>query len=180
MAAKKASASKAKKSTATPADKPAAPPPAPAQAALPATSAADEPTVDMSDQLPPRARSAETTLVYAPRAEDAAHDQARHAVRLRRGSDVEVRYERDARDLDDAGAAARIEMGYRFDEGPVMMAVIADGQRNVQGILVRRAARITVPADARQELQVWFRLQLTDGRVLWDSAFARNHRIAVG
>ena len=90
-----------------------------------------------------------------------------------------VHYERGASDVGAKGNVARIEMGYRFDDGVAAMSVVADGQRNLQGVLVRRAPAIRIPADARKELQLWFKLEMEDGSVFWDSAFSRNYRLAV-
>lgn len=176
----------AKKATRKTTTKPAAAAPAPAAArpitpaGAPLPVAADEPTVDMGELPAARRKDPDATVVFAPLAGDAAHRAAREGTRLRPGSELAVRYDRAAEDVEGRGALARIEMGYRFDDGPVMMAVVADGQRSAQGALVRRTVRVPVPEGARRELQLWFRLQLADGNVLWDSAYARNHRFPVG
>ena len=154
------------------------PPPAPATALRPAS--VDEPTVDLHD---PRSTTAVTepplACRFAPLAQDGQSQAARAHLKLIPGRDLKVHYERGASDVGAKGNVARIEMGYRFDDGVAAMSVVADGQRNLQGVLVRRAPAIRIPADARKELQLWFKLEMEDGSVFWDSAFSRNYRLAV-
>ena len=154
------------------------PPAAPATALRPAS--VDEPTVDLHD---PRSTTAVTepplACRFAPLAQDGQSQAARAHLKLIPGRDLKVHYERGASDVGAKGNVARIEMGYRFDDGVAAMSVVADGQRNLQGVLVRRAPAIRIPADARKELQLWFKLEMEDGSVFWDSAFSRNYRLAV-
>ena len=103
-----------------------------------------------------------------------------HAGLAESGKPFEVSYLRNAADLHQAGEIDRVEMYYRINGGEVLALLLADGQRdsNTQ-TLVREIGRIDIPADSRGELEYWFRLITTDGRVLWDSDFGRNHRAEI-
>ena len=110
------------------------PPPAPATALRPAS--VDEPTVDLHDPRSPTT-VAEPPLAcrFAPLAQDSQSQAARAHLKLIPGRDLKVHYERGASDVGAKGNVARIEMGYRFDDGVAAMSVVADGQRNLQGVL---------------------------------------------
>jgi hypothetical protein len=124
-------------------------------------------------------RHPDETLTFGGQEEEAAQ---RHgdAVVLRPGSLVRVRYLRTLEDLGRTGDITRIEMGYQLDEDTPASALVADGQRTREGLLLRREPVVRVPAEPKHELQVWFRIDLANGHVVWDSQFARNYRFAVG
>ena len=103
-----------------------------------------------------------------------------HAGLAESGKPFEVSYLRSAADLHQAGEIERVEMYYRINGGEVLAALLADGQRDPgTGALVREVGRVDIPANTRGELEYWFRLITTDGRVLWDSDFGRNHRAEI-
>lgn len=169
----KPSAAKTRKKT----DASAAPPPpmaaAPAHGLVP--SSVDEPTVELDA---PRTHTEDdaVTVRFGPIGGDAEARKARAHVVLAQGARLKVHYDRDASDLGQGGEVVRIEMGYQFEGAGAGMSVVADGQRSAQGVLVRRAPVIRIPPGTTGELHVWFRLDTTDGRTLWDSAFSRNYR----
>lgn len=103
-----------------------------------------------------------------------------HGALAEGGKPFEVSYLRTAADLYQPGEIDRVELYYRINRGEVLALLLADGQRDPStGALVREVGRIDIPAEARGELEYWFRLITTDGRVLWDSDFGRNHRAEI-
>lgn len=137
----------------------------------------DDATVDMELPRGGRVLPPPVQLTFAPRGQDGVAQIDRQLAHIPREGRVRVTYLREAADLGQRGELARIEMGWKFGpQGTPSMAVVADGQRSLQGALVRRSPVLDVPPGADGELQVWFRLVTRDGRELWDSLDAYNHR----
>lgn len=150
----------------------------------PVSPASDEPTQDLTALREAAsshpAAGPEVVLTFDRGSNEARARADREKAVLRPGTSLRIRYVRDAEDLGQAtGKPVRIELGYRFDALPVGMATIADGQRTREGGLVRREPTLKVPTEARGELQLWFRVDLDDGRTLWDSLYGHNHRFKV-
>ena len=96
------------------------------------------------------------------------------------GKPFVVHYHRSAADIGQEGELERIELFYRVDGGRVLAELLADGERDADsGLLVRRPGRVDVPEGALREVEYWFKLTTTDGRVLWDSDYGRNYRAEV-
>jgi len=96
------------------------------------------------------------------------------------GKPVVIRYARGLIDLGAEGKLATVKMHHRIDGGPVTTQLLVDGSRDGQtGDLVRLPGTVDIPADAREQLEVWFELTTTDGVTAWDSNFGANHRLAV-
>jgi len=150
----------------------------------PLSPSSDEPTQDLSalrDAVTsPATAGEEVVLTFARGAEEPRARAEREKAVLKTGTRIRVRYLRQPQDLGQAGGRpVRIEVGYRFDGLAVGMATVADGQSTREGALVRREPVLRVPPEARQELQLWFRVDLEDGRTVWDSLYGQNHRFKV-
>lgn len=141
---------------------------------MPAPAAVAERTKSPNNGVP-----AEFRLSFCTGAEDEAARVHREQCILRPGTRVQVNYRRGVEDIGQEGHILRIEMGYRFDNDESRRVVVASGERDAQGQLVRHAPVLDVPDRPGRELQVWFRLDMEDGRTLWDSAWGRNYRFAV-
>jgi hypothetical protein len=154
----------------------------------------DEPTVDLSSvldgvtnrpsgQLPMGSvvveDTAECVIVFASGIQDEKARELRERLVLEPGARVRVKYLREAEDVSGPGVIKRIDMGHRFCDGEPLYSPIVDGQRTPQGGLVRRSPVFSVTEDGCRQLEVWFRVEMEDGRVVWDSQFGSNYQFPI-
>lgn len=97
------------------------------------------------------------------------------------GKPFTVNYNRSPQDIGQQGTVASVDMFYRVGgSNEVKTAKIADGSRDMRsGQLLYMPAKLDIPAQAKGDLEYWFRMKTTDGRELWDSDFGKNFHATI-